>query len=166
MRDYSVRPYQPNDEYEIVELLKLVFEGWPKADLTCSPSDHWRWKYQDNPFKMNFIGVCVYNGHIVGVSHSLPMNIKIGTKFMSFTFGADTVVHPNHRRRGIHKNMRELKFQLASKAGFKINYAVTSNPLLMSFYEKISRPRFPHTITNFVRIKNLNLQLKLRLNLL
>ena len=161
MRDYSVRPYQPNDEYEIVELLKLVFEGWPNTDLKCSPSDHWKWKYLHNPSKTNFISICLNDGKMAGASHLLPLKIKIGTKILPCTLGADAVVHPNHRRMGIYKSMREFKFQLAGKAGFKINYAATSNPILIRYYDKNRRPRFPHTITNFVRIKNLNLQLEM-----
>ena len=161
MRDYSIRPYKPNDEYEIVELLKLVFDGWPKADLKSSPVDHWRWKYLDNPFKTNFISVCVYDGKIVGASHLLPLKIKIGSNILPSTFGADSVVHPDHRRMGIYKSIREIRFKLAGKAGFKINYTATSNPVLIRYHDKNRRPRFPHTITNFVRIKNLNLQLQM-----
>jgi hypothetical protein len=33
--EYRIRSYQPGDEIEIVQLLELVFDGWPKLDLSC-----------------------------------------------------------------------------------------------------------------------------------
>jgi hypothetical protein len=47
--DFVVRPYQAGDEKEIVELLRMVFDGWPHFDLNCSSVDHWKWKHLDKP---------------------------------------------------------------------------------------------------------------------
>ena len=56
-KDFTIRFYRPGDEKEIVPLLVLGFHGWPHIDLACSPLEHWRWKYIDNPIKRNMIAV-------------------------------------------------------------------------------------------------------------
>lgn len=52
-----IREYLPGDEESIMDLLIKVFGGWPHFDLNCSPMRHWRWKYLDNPKRLN--AVCV-----------------------------------------------------------------------------------------------------------
>ena len=37
MPDTEIRLYIKGEEYEIVELLKTVFNGWPHFDLKCTP---------------------------------------------------------------------------------------------------------------------------------
>ena len=68
----EIRSYQPGDEEEIVELLELVFGGWPKLDLNCDSINHWRWKYVDYPS-----GNVIVN---VGHTHSLVDFVE--SKFM------------------------------------------------------------------------------------
>ena len=63
---YIVRPYRLGEEEEIVELLELVFNGWPQFDLNCASLEHWRWKYLDNPLKMNTVAVEISNNKIIG----------------------------------------------------------------------------------------------------
>lgn len=45
---FIAKEYQPGDEEGIVELLEIVFDGWPHFDLPCSRVDHWKWKFLDN----------------------------------------------------------------------------------------------------------------------
>ena len=71
--DFEVRLYRPGDEKQIVPLLSLSFEGWNSLDF-------WRWKYQDNPTKMNLISVVLSGDRIIGVSGSIFKRIKIGNK--------------------------------------------------------------------------------------
>ena len=79
-KEYEVRLYRPGDEEEIVELLQLVFDEWPDLDLKCSPLEHWRWKFEDNPLKMNSIAVGESNNRIIGFLHGIYRRIKIGKK--------------------------------------------------------------------------------------
>jgi hypothetical protein len=68
--DYKVREYRPGDEDQIVPLLQLVFNGW--GDL-----DFWRWKYLDNPLKMNIITIAESNGKIIGADGAVFQRVKV-----------------------------------------------------------------------------------------
>ncbi len=39
-KTFEVRLYQPGDEKQIVELLDLVFDGWPKIDIQSTTGNH------------------------------------------------------------------------------------------------------------------------------
>jgi len=158
-REYEIRRYHSDDEEEIVQLLNLSFKGWPKFDLNCSPLEHWRWKYQDNPLKMNFITVGTSQNKIIGCDHGTPLKIKIGDRVLLGDYSADTAVHPNFRGMGVAKNMIEQSNRIRKKAGVKFFYWVTNNPRFIEIYSKI-RPRFPHLLTILVRIRDVDLQLR------
>ena len=76
--DHVVRPYKPGDEDQIIQLLDVVFDGWPHFNIPCTPLEHWEWKYLDNPRKKYFASVAEVDGRIVGCCHSIPVRIKIG----------------------------------------------------------------------------------------
>ena len=84
--DFIVRTYQHGDEKEIVELLNMVFKGWPKLDLSCTTLEYWKWKYLHNPIRKNFITVAVSEDKIIGCLHVIPLKIKLGdTGFLCST---------------------------------------------------------------------------------
>jgi len=159
-KKYTVRPYLPGDEVGIVELLQLVFDGWPRFDLNCSSLDHWRWKYLSNPLDMIFIAVAVNKGRTIGCHHSIPLRIKIGDDLFLCNTGSDLAVHPDFRNMGISKQVRQMCRKLKVEAGLQHAYFVTGNPILIKRYLK-SRPSFPHPITNLVRIMDINLHLRM-----
>ena len=73
----SYRPYELSDGEKIVELLDIVFNGWPKHDLRCTPLEHWEWKNRGG--KNASLGVvCVHNERVIGSLQSTPRPIKIG----------------------------------------------------------------------------------------
>src|SRR3990170_8604053 len=84
--EYSIRPYESGDEEDIVELLKLVFNGWPNFDLDCGPVDHWRWKYLHSPAGKSLIYVGESEGDIVGSSHTYTVNLKMGERILKCGF--------------------------------------------------------------------------------
>lgn len=161
--DYVVRPYRQGDEEEIVRLLEMVFEGWPKFDLSCASIDHWRWKYQDNPFKQFIIAVTEINNEIVGVAHSFILFVKVGNEVHFCTFGGDTGVHPNFRRKGIHKMTSELEYNKRMEAGSQYHYLITSNPIVIKSFLKPSSRRklFPYKMSTRVRIQDLETHLNM-----
>ncbi|MFQ6077489.1 MAG: GNAT family N-acetyltransferase, partial [Candidatus Bathyarchaeia archaeon] len=106
---FEGRPYQEGDEKGIVELLNLVWDGWPHLDLDCSPLEHWRWKYKANPIKKRFIMVAESDGRIIGCHHSIPVHIKVGDETLFCTTGADLAVHPGYRGLVVYRKLsREL----------------------------------------------------------
>ncbi len=88
-----IRPYQPGDEEDIIKLLEKVFKGWPLYDIPCSPLDHWRWKYIDNPLK-NYTTVALDKERIIGCDHTIPQKIKIGDKVLLCGTSTDVAVDP------------------------------------------------------------------------
>ena len=97
---FQIREFQSGDEVQIVELLDLVFEGWPKFDLNCSPLDHWEWKYLDTPNKHRTIVLAEQNGTIIGVDHNIYLRIKTFNNILECSQGTDTATHPCRVRSG------------------------------------------------------------------
>ncbi len=158
-KEYEVRPFKQGDEREIVELLELVFGGWPSFDLNCSSLEHWRWKYQDNPFGMNQITVGVSNRTIIGCNHSVPLKIKIGDGVFLSTQGADGGVHFAFRKMDIFNRMIDLAIKMRKETGVQLQYFLTWNLFLRKSLPKLYRA-FPHTIIRLYRIRDVDLQLK------
>ncbi|OGD56299.1 hypothetical protein A3K78_04045 [Candidatus Bathyarchaeota archaeon RBG_13_52_12] len=71
--------------------------------------DHLRWKYEDNPLKSNAVAVAESAGKIVGCTHGLFMNVKIGKKLQLAQQGMDLAVDEGFRGRGIHPKITDLK---------------------------------------------------------
>lgn len=159
-KEYRVRPYQPGDEGEIVQLLDLAFEGWPRIDLNCSSLDYWKWMYSGNPLGLVSIPVCLNEqDEIVGCIHTTPKMIKIGSEVFLCCLGGDHAVHTSYRRLGITKKMVTRITELRTNAGMKIAYFSTRVPFLIKDFSR-NFPRFPHPITNLVRILDIDKQIR------
>ena len=158
-KEYEVSTYQPGDEGGIVQLLELVFEGWPHLDLDCPPIDHWNWKFRDNPLKMSSITLAQSDDKIVGCHHTMPLRIKIGEEILPCTSGADFAVHPDFRGRRISRILSSQGFEINAEEGLKLHYAIIGNPILLKSVSQ-RRPRFPHPIGNLVRIRDIDRQLE------
>jgi len=159
-KNYTVRPYHSGDEDGIVELLELVFDGWPKFDLECTPLDHWKWKYLDNPLKTSFIALGVNEDGIIGVNHSIPHRIKICDDVLLGTYGSDLAVHPDFRQIGVKTRTHDLKEEMRKPAGISVTYSVSGNPILIQSRLRRGRPMFPHPVINLVRIRDIDRQIK------
>ncbi len=156
--NYEIRSCKQEDEREIVKLLELVFGGWPNFNLSCSPLEHWTWKYQDNPLGMNQIAVGVSNRTVIGCHHSLPLKIKIGDRVFLSTQGVDAAVHSGFRRMDIFNKMVDLVTQMRRETGVQLQYFLTWNLFLRKSLSKFYRT-FPHTIMRLYRIQDVDLQL-------
>lgn len=159
-KEFNARPYQQGDEEGIVDLMELVFNGWPHLDLGCSPLDHWRWKYEANPIRASFVTVAESGGEIIGCHHAIPVNIRVGGELLPCTTSADYAVHPDFRELGISKRMGiEISEEARARAGVKFDYHITGNPILIRSFEK-RKPRFPFEIVNLVRIRDIDEHLR------
>ena len=158
-KDITIHQYQPGDEGEIVEFLHLVFDGWPKFDVSLTSLDHWRWKYLENPFKRHFIVLGEEDIRIASVNHNFPVRIKIGDKVCLCCYAADTAVDPEYRRMGLTKKMYELNISMKNDAGIHFDYFVTSNPFMIKSFSK-NYYSFPFPVMNLVRIEDIGRQLQ------
>jgi len=155
--DFTIRPYKSGDEKEIVELLIHGFQGWPKFDLTCSPLDHWTWKFIDNPFHMNIIFVAEKEKKIIGCTHSTYSRIKIGKTIKLCSPGADSVVHEQFRKYGVHTKMYNFKKEAWFEKKIGISYATSTNKYVLKTWKKSRREPFPHPVINLIRIRDIDL---------
>jgi len=158
-QEYAVRPYVPGDEEEIVRLLQLGFSGWPHIDLSCSPIDHWRWKYEQSPIKNNIICVAVHQDRVVGVNHSIALKMKMGERHIICNYAADTAVHPDFRGRGLSNRVIELTQEMRKRDNIPFVYFVTHNPGMVKAWSR-TYPRFPVAVTNLARIRDLGAQIR------
>lgn len=158
-KDFTIRFYRPGDEKEIVPLLVLGFHGWPHIDLACSPLEHWRWKYIDNPIKRNMIAVAESKDKIVGCLHEFLRTIKIGEDFHLCSISGDLAVHPDFRRMGIWSKMSEFLIRESDKFELKMTHFLSGNPIVIRRLSK-RRPRFPHPVRNLVFIRDIDAHLK------
>jgi len=154
-----VRPYSPGDEEAIVHFLRLPFEGWPRFDISCSPLDHWKWKFLDNPLKLTISSLCVKEGKIVGCLHGIPRMVKIRDRLLLCASGADAGVHPSFRRLRLFDKMDGLTKQLMTKSGVVLFYAVSSNPVIIK-YCSWAEHIFARSPLEYVRIIDVSLHLK------
>lgn len=161
MSEYHIREYQPGDEVEIAELLVTAFKGWPKFDLDCSPLDHWRWKYIDNPLKTNSVLVAVSDSHIVGCICGYYFKILVNGENLLGQHGGDLAVHPDYRKSGIFSELRLQKYELLSNTDTKLSFFLSTNPIVIESMKKRVRVNdFPHALTGMVRIKDFDMQLE------
>lgn len=160
LRSYSCREYELGDEKQIVELLDLVFGGWPDRDLVCTKVDFWRWKYLDNPIGLKTVVVAVDGDRIIGCSHRSYFRVKIGDAVVLCGQGMDSATHPDYRSKGVFSKLEELKDSAPANNERLLNYAVHVNPILI---ERLKRRGecviFPHEISDMVRISDINLHL-------
>ena len=158
--EFEVRPYRPGDEEEVVQLLELVFNGWPHMDLPCSPLEHWLWKHTDNPFKKSIVMVAEKDGRIIGANHTILLKIRIGNEVVIGGQATDLAVHPDFRGVGVRTKMRLSKYPRCERAGVKFYLAVSGNPIVIKSEIRRRNPRFPHRILNLVKLEDIDLQLK------
>jgi GNAT superfamily N-acetyltransferase len=97
--DYVIRRYEEGDLSGFLSLDRAVFrrhrdEGW------------FRWKYVDNPYVDDIpVFVVEKDGEIVGARPFLAFRMRAGSKTVLALQPADTMVHPDHRRKGLFTRM-------------------------------------------------------------
>ncbi len=157
-----IRTYQRGDEYEIVKVLDEAFNGWPRFDLKCSPLEHWKWKYLDNPLKiLILVLVCrIKDDKIIGCNHVIPRKIKLSDKTILSSMGTDVAVDKEFRGMGLTKGMRETRNRIKEKAGIYFNYGGSANQLLIESSKRRGNLPFPHESTTMYRIQDVDLFFK------
>jgi len=96
---YTIRPYEPDD---LDGFLRLDQRIW---DRTRTP-EWFRWKYVDNPYVDHIpVFVAEHDDEIVGVRPFLAFELRVGENSVTAYQPADTMVHPDHRREGLFREM-------------------------------------------------------------
>jgi len=159
--DIHTRLYIQGDEEVIVQLLQRGFKGWPHLDLPCTPLDHWRWKYQENPLKKNVVVIAENGGKVVGCTHGFYLKIKVGEGSVLGEQGTDQCVDEAFRGRGISNIMHDVKIKRMIETKVDLTYSLSTNPIVVKKDLRTKRPEFPSLLRRLVKIRNIDLHLEI-----
>ena len=159
---YNIRHYQEGDENQIVPLLILAFKTWPFYDITCSPIDHWKWRYLDNP-KGSMLLEITHGEKIIATGHNSIYNLIINGQKLMGTYGTDACVHPDYQGKGLYGKIAKTMNQWKHEIGIKFHYFVTTNPrVINSTAQRASTPHlFPHRVKYLTKIDDIDMHLKM-----
>ena len=96
MLSFTNRSYESGDEEKIIELLSIIFDGWPHLKLSYSKKDYWRWKILGAPSGLNQVGLAFNGDQLIGCNHAYYMDIKIGENIYLGRQAVDFGVHPDY----------------------------------------------------------------------
>ena len=100
MSGYKVQEFEEGMESQIIELLDIVFQPWPKNQV--KKHDFWVWKYQTYSQKHHIV-VTKDKNKIVGCHHSHLFKLIMGDEEVTLTYSTDMAVHPDYRNQGIFR---------------------------------------------------------------
>lgn len=126
-REWTLGPYRPGDEREILELFNAGF-GTNRSLAT------WNWRFQSNPYGGPFASLARRNtdGLLVGTYMCLPFKLAAdGRPVLAFQV-VDLVVHPEHRKQGMFEQMARHSYEMLAGAGGRAIVAFP-NPTAMSY---------------------------------
>ncbi len=118
--DCQINLYQCDQMTEVVKLLREKLWGHREQN-----SMYFQWKYQDNPCASELLGVtATHNGAVIGFRGYFATRWYLGSKDSKaiILLPGDTVVRPEHRRKGLSVAMGHLAMQR-----FAANYSVFLN---------------------------------------
>ncbi len=130
--EYTLRPYNKNDESAIIELLQSNIGG--------TSYDQWTWKYKLNPnFDPSLIVVAEKNGQIIGCLTTTVQKLKISRSIIVKSIGspAEIIVHPKYRRHNIGKNLALKLFEYAKNRKFVTTYGFASPEVFQFFWKRV-----------------------------
>jgi len=161
MAEYQARLFKVGDEEQIVDLLETAFDGWPRFDIPCSPLEHWRWKYLDNPIDPVLVFVAEKGGEIVGSSHLMPCLVNIGGYTVLGSNGADVCTHPEHRRKGVYSKILDFQEPIVLENDVLFWFGIDTNPILIKKnLQDGSDEVVPHRAALYVKIKDVDRHLR------
>ena len=124
--NHCCRTFVSDDEQSVKALVDITLEKtWG--------TDYWNWKYKSNPgFDPLFIAVAEINGKIIGCNHWIPCSLKLtDTLNVSAVLGADLVVDPAYRGKGVATNLmrflRSSTNDAIKKKEIVVSYSMTGN---------------------------------------
>lgn len=97
---YRLRWFNPEDRAEFLDLYDEAFGGGSEAWFD--------WKYRETPYVSHVpVLVADADGELAGARPQVPFRMRAGgEETLALRFG-DTMVHPDHRRRGVFSRLTE-----------------------------------------------------------
>jgi hypothetical protein len=152
----TYQTFSPGDEEGIIELLRSVFPKWKQIN---NPLNYWKWKHFEKPIP-SIIVVARDGDEVVGVSHNLLLDIKIGDAILRSAYGDDLAIHPDYRQLGVWTNIRKVNVKKQIEEGIKFQYLATDNPIVKENIVKMGYSPSKHYISHRLKIIDRELFLK------
>jgi GNAT superfamily N-acetyltransferase len=125
--EYEIRFFEPGDRGEVCSLYESVFGE-------TATIEWFDWKYTDNPFVDGVPIVLAERGNrIVGARPFFALEMCAGDRRTLALQPGDTMVHPEHRRRGLFSRMTEAAIE---------RYADREPDFFFNFPNDRSRPGY------------------------
>jgi hypothetical protein len=160
--EFIVRPYKKEDAKEVVNLLELVFNGWPPFSISVSKEEHWKWKIEDTPTGITGVWIAESNDQIIGVTAYVYLYIKVFDEIQLTTRGADQGTHPEYRGQGVNRTLRDTKVAIRKKQNIRVRYGGSTNPIVVERSRRRGSERFPHRILDMEYIFDIYKHLEYR----
>lgn len=102
VEEYEIRRFKAGDREEYLDLYETVFGN-------C-PSESWfDWKFAQNPYIDHVpIILAEYDKQIIGARSFLALSLQAEDEQVTAFQACDTMVHPEHQRKGLFTRMTEL----------------------------------------------------------
>ncbi|MWV65477.1 GNAT family N-acetyltransferase [Halorubrum sp. JWXQ-INN 858] len=128
--EYTIRMYEPGDREEFLDLFETVFGGG---------SEEWfRWKYPGNPYVSHVpMFVAEHDGELVGARPYMAFRLRIGGETPLGLQTGDTMVHPDHQRRGLFTRMTQRSFDYYGDLDDRVLTFSVPNALSRPGYRKL-----------------------------
>lgn len=96
--EISIRPYRPQDEAAVLELLSASLGGGPAGERA---PDFFRWKHFRNPFGESYMLLGEVEGRLAGLRALMRWRFRAGDRTFRAVRAVDTATHPEHQGRGV-----------------------------------------------------------------
>jgi len=112
LAQFSLRPFKPGDEANLVDFLNLCYPGgW--GDM-----EQWVWAYPRNPFfERDNVFIIESNNQIVGHRGMHLRELIIRGKRVPIAFLGDTAIHPDYRAFGLYSRLHQTTLKAAKFKG-------------------------------------------------
>ena len=104
------------------------------------------------------INVGVHKEKIVICTHVILSRYKVEAKIPAVGNVLDVAVHPGFRGKGIFNKMNKMRIDTLREMGVDLTLWSSSNPILVKKWDQINND-FPHAITNYCKIQDIDAQL-------
>lgn len=99
---FQIRAYRPEDQSQVLDLLKTAFGNWPGEVEDHDPAEFFRWKHVDGPIGRSISLVAEANGAVIGFEAWLRWRLKAAGRTFHGVRAVDLAVDANYRRRGVY----------------------------------------------------------------
>jgi len=105
----KVKEFSKEDKASIIEILSYLLEGLNEAQRT----ELFEWRYEKNPYQNKPLILLAYSENLlVGFRAYLVQYFAINEKKITVISPADTIIHPDYRRRGIISMLNKMSLDL------------------------------------------------------